>query len=38
MIKLALGMGSVVMMLLTMVVAYIAMSVWISAARYFLLK
>lgn len=38
MIKLALGLGSVVMMLLTVLVAYIAMTAWVSAARYFLLK
>ena len=38
MLKFALGMGSIVMMFMTLVISYVAMSIWVSAAKYFLLK
>jgi hypothetical protein len=38
MLKFALGMGSIVMMFATLIVSYVAMSIWVSAAKYFLLK
>jgi hypothetical protein len=38
MLKFALGMGSIAMMFMTLIVSYVAMSIWISAAKYFLLK
>jgi hypothetical protein len=38
MLKFALGMGSIVMMFMTLIVSYVAMSIWVSAAKYFLLK
>jgi hypothetical protein len=38
MLKLILGMGSVVMMFATILVAFVLMRMWISAAHYFLLK
>ena len=38
MLKFALGMGSIVMMFMTMVISYVSMSIWVSAAKYFLLK
>jgi hypothetical protein len=38
MLKFALGMGSILMMFATLIVSYVAMSIWVSAAKYFLLK
>jgi|Laugrefa1bdmlbdn_1035148.scaffolds.fasta_scaffold54933_2 hypothetical protein len=38
MLKLALGMGSIVMMIATILVAFVLMKMWFSAAHYFLLK
>ena len=38
MIKLALGMGSLFMIFLTALISYVAMSIWVSAAKHFLLK
>jgi hypothetical protein len=38
MLKLLLGTGTIMLMFLTMIVSYIAMSIWISAAKYCFLK
>lgn len=38
MLKLILGMGSVVMMFATILVAFVLMKMWFSAAHHFLLK
>lgn len=38
MLKLVLGMGSVVMMFATIMVAIVLMKMWLSAAQYFLFK
>jgi hypothetical protein len=38
MLKFALGMGSILMMFATLIVSYVAMSIWVSAAKYFLLN
>lgn len=38
MLKFALGIGSVVMMFATIIVAFVLMKIWFSAAHYFLLK